>query len=80
MHRLRAEGLGVVLISEELEELLEHADRIAVLFAGRIAGTLPASEADPERLGLLMSGQSLAHASVEPPSPPQHAPDAGAAL
>ena len=47
---------GVVLISEELEELLDHADRIAVLFAGRIAGILPAASADPERLGLLMSG------------------------
>ncbi len=57
MHRLAAEGCGVVLISEELDELLEHADRIAVLFAGRIAGLLPAAGADPERLGLLMSGQ-----------------------
>ncbi len=57
LHRLAAEGRGVVLISEELDELLEHADRIAVLFAGRIAGLLPAAEADPERLGLLMSGQ-----------------------
>ena len=59
MHRLRAQGLGVVLISEEIEELLEHADRIAVLFAGRIAGILPAAEADAERLGLLMSGQTI---------------------
>ena len=58
MHRLRARGLGVVLISEELDELLEHADRIAVLFAGRVAGILPAAGADPERLGLLMSGHA----------------------
>ena len=57
LHRLRARGCGVVLISEELDEVLEHADRIAVLFAGRIAGTLPATDANPERLGLLMSGQ-----------------------
>ena len=56
-HRLASHGLGVVLISEELEELLDHADRIAVLFAGRIANILPAASADPERLGLLMSGQ-----------------------
>ncbi|WP_239478798.1 ABC transporter ATP-binding protein [Lichenicola cladoniae] len=61
MHRLSAQGVGVVLISEEIEELLEHADRIAVLFAGRIAGILPAAEADPERLGLLMSGQTASH-------------------
>jgi len=57
MQALRARGLGVVLISEEIEELLEQADRIAVLFAGRIAGIIPAADADPERLGLLMSGQ-----------------------
>jgi ABC-type uncharacterized transport system ATPase subunit len=59
MHRLCARGIGVVLISEEIEELLDHADRIAVLFAGRIAGILPASDAESERLGLLMSGQAL---------------------
>ncbi|MCQ8239727.1 ABC transporter ATP-binding protein [Acetobacteraceae bacterium KSS12] len=60
MHRLRARGVAVVLISEEIEELLDHADRIAVLCAGRISGILPVAEADPEKLGLLMSGQSLA--------------------
>ena len=56
LHRLASEGAGVVLISEELDELIRHADRIAVLFAGRIVGILPAAAADPERLGLLMSG------------------------
>ncbi len=59
MQRLRASGVGVVLISEEIDELLAQADRIAVLFAGRIAGILPVAEADGERLGLLMSGQAV---------------------
>ena len=78
MHALRDAGVAVVLISEELEELLDHADRIAVLFAGRIAGVLPAAEADAERLGLLISGQTLANVAPpdrsEPPPPPPGAP------
>ena len=59
MRRLRGEGAAIVLISEEIDELLEQADRIAVIFRGRIVGILPTAEADAERLGLLMSGQSL---------------------
>jgi len=56
MQALRATGSAVLLVSEEIEELLEQADRIAVMFRGRITGILPAAEADAERLGLLMSG------------------------
>ncbi len=57
LHRLRAQGAAVVLISEEIEELLAHADRIAVLCAGRIDGIFAAADADAERIGLLMSGR-----------------------
>ena len=57
MRRLRGEGAAIVLISEEIEELLEQADRIAVIFRGRIVGIMSTREADAERLGLLMSGQ-----------------------
>ena len=59
LRRLRDSGAAIVLISEEIEELLEQADRIAVLFRGRIAGIVTARAADPEGLGLLMSGQEL---------------------
>jgi general nucleoside transport system ATP-binding protein len=51
-----ASGLGVLLISEELDELLAVADRIAVLYEGTIAGEMPAAEAEVEELGLLMGG------------------------
>jgi len=54
---LRASGKAVLLMSEDLDELLTLADRIAVLYAGRIAGTFPAAEAEEERLGLLMAGR-----------------------
>jgi general nucleoside transport system ATP-binding protein len=49
-------GLGVLLISEELDELLAVADRIAVLYEGTIAGEMPAADAEVEEIGLLMGG------------------------
>jgi simple sugar transport system ATP-binding protein len=53
---LRGAGCGIVVISEDLEELLTLSDRIAVMYEGRIAGTLDAAEATIARLGLLMTG------------------------
>jgi len=53
---LRARGGGLLVISEDLEELLLLSDRIAVIYEGRIAGIFSAAEAGVERIGLLMSG------------------------
>lgn len=52
----RKRGAAVLLISEDLDEILALSDRIAVIYEGEIVGVMPASEATPERLGLLMSG------------------------
>lgn len=52
----RALGAGVLLISEDLDEVLALSDRIAVMYEGEIVGVLPASEADVETLGLMMCG------------------------
>ncbi len=52
----RREGTATLLISEDLDEILALSDRIAVVFEGRIMGILPAAEATPEKLGLLMAG------------------------
>jgi general nucleoside transport system ATP-binding protein len=52
----RARGAATLLISEDLDELLALSDRIAVLFEGRVVGTLPARGANPEEIGLLMAG------------------------
>ncbi len=52
----RARGAATLLISEDLDELLALADRIAVLFEGKIVGTVFANKADIEHLGLLMAG------------------------
>lgn len=58
--RLRADGRAVVVISEDLEELFQIADRIAVMYEGRIMGVLPIAEASVTRIGLMMSGQEAA--------------------
>jgi ABC-type uncharacterized transport system ATPase subunit len=56
--RLAEGGAGVLLVSSDLDEVLELSDRIAVISRGRITGILPASEATPEKVGLLMGGAS----------------------
>jgi ABC-type uncharacterized transport system ATPase subunit len=59
--RLRAAaeaGIGVLLISTELEELIALSDRIAVIHGGRIMGEMPAHQVDVERLGLMMGGRA----------------------
>jgi len=48
--------MAVLLISEDLDEVLELADRIAVIYEGRIAGEVDAGEASVDELGLLMAG------------------------
>ena len=60
----RATGSGVLLISADLEEIRTLSDRVVVLYGGRIAGELPAAEADELRLGLLMAGAGLASATT----------------
>jgi simple sugar transport system ATP-binding protein len=50
------DGTAVLLISEDLEELISVADKIAVLFEGRIMGILPSEEAETERIGMMMAG------------------------
>ncbi|MEW6226790.1 MAG: ABC transporter ATP-binding protein [Bacillota bacterium] len=52
----RNQGVAILLISEDLEELANLADRIAVIFAGRIMGVLGRDEWDIEKIGLLMAG------------------------
>ncbi len=52
----RDEGCAVVLVSPELDEIMELSDRIAVMFRGQILAILPAEEATKEGIGLLMAG------------------------
>ena len=55
-------GCGVLLISDDLDEVLLMSDRIAVMYEGRIMGVFNAADADREHIGLLMGGHSAAEA------------------
>ncbi len=52
-------GMGIILISEELDEVQKLSDRVAVFFDGRIMDVLSAEAADEKTLGLLMAGLSV---------------------
>jgi ABC-type uncharacterized transport system ATPase subunit len=52
----RNRGAAVLLISEDLDEILALSDTISVIYEGRIVNTLPASKANLNDLGLMMSG------------------------
>ena len=56
LHEAAATGVGVLLISEDLDEILALADRIVVMYEGSLAGEVDAGEATVEELGLLMAG------------------------
>jgi simple sugar transport system ATP-binding protein len=52
----RDDGAAVLLISEDLDEVLQLSDRVAVLYEGAIVATVPAAEAQRDQIGLLMAG------------------------
>ena len=60
----KAEGFAILLASEELEELFNIADRIAVIFKGEILAVFPTEKAQIDTIGLLMAGDRKAAAAV----------------
>jgi ABC-type uncharacterized transport system ATPase subunit len=56
--RERSAGTAILLISAELEELMNLADRIAVMYEGRIVGVVDPRSVTTEQLGLMMAGSS----------------------
>jgi ABC-type uncharacterized transport system ATPase subunit len=52
----RDEGCAILLVSPELDEIMELSDRIAVMFRGKIIAVVPSEEATKEHIGLLMAG------------------------
>ncbi len=63
VHRLliaqRDASTGILLISEDLDELLALADRLAVMYEGRIIGEMPVEGADIQTIGLMMAGTKV---------------------
>ncbi|MDO7788837.1 ABC transporter ATP-binding protein [Desulforamulus aquiferis] len=58
--KAREQGMGVILISEDLEEVTNLSDRIAVFFEGQVMKILPSEEANENNLGMLMAGMDEA--------------------
>ena len=59
-------GAAVLLVSEDLDELLELSDRIAVIFGGRIAHETAAAKADITVIGPCMAGHRAAAPGLSP--------------
>ncbi|WP_135304976.1 ATP-binding cassette domain-containing protein [Haloarcula amylovorans] len=57
--KLADEGITIIIVSHNIESVLEHADRIGVLFRGSLVGTLEPSETDLEELNELMTTGTL---------------------
>ena len=49
-------GVAVLMVSEDLDEIFELSDRIAVFYNGRVVGVVPAAEANRQQIGLMMAG------------------------
>jgi ABC-type sugar transport system ATPase subunit len=60
MTQLAQSGIGLIMISSELPEILGMSDRILVMHEGRVAGILDRAEATQERIMALASGESPA--------------------
>jgi len=54
--KLRSEGAGILLFSEDLDEVFTLSDRIAVIYQGEILAVFDNSQAEIEKIGLLMAG------------------------
>jgi simple sugar transport system ATP-binding protein len=58
VRRAASDGVGVLLISADLEEILAMSHRIVVIHRGRIVGEMRRDGADVERIGMLMGGEA----------------------
>ena len=54
--RLRSEGAGILVVSEEIDELFAICDRIAVMYRGCMSPAIPVSSITTEELGRWMAG------------------------
>ena len=58
LENVKHNGKGILLVSADLEEVMDMSDRIVVMYEGKITGIVDAKDATTEKIGLLMLGQS----------------------
>lgn len=66
---LRNSGSGVLLISEDLDEIIKLSDKILVLYNGKINGVVLKDDVDKELIGQLMAGLSKEKGAIYEPEP-----------
>ena len=52
----RERGVAILLVSEDLDEIMQMSDRIGVMFEGQVVGIVEAGKADVEEIGMMMVG------------------------
>ena len=57
LRQARSKGLGVLLISADLDELIGLSDRLLVIFRGAITASVDPSNVTPDELGAYMAGE-----------------------
>ena len=60
----RDQGMAILLVSTELDEIMALSDRIMVLYEGEIMGLVDSEETSREEVGLMMAGTPLQEAKV----------------
>ena len=56
IQELKKKGVGILLVSEDLEELFQLSDRIGVMFRGRLMGVVSRNDFDLHQIGMMMTG------------------------
>jgi ABC-type uncharacterized transport system ATPase subunit len=59
LHEAASQGVAILLISEDLDEILALADRVAVMYEGQVVGEVDPGEATVDQIGMLMAGGAL---------------------
>nr|WP_277346027.1 ABC transporter ATP-binding protein [Sneathiella chinensis] len=65
LFKAKERGAGVLLISEDLEELLAVSDQVVVMYHGQVSAPMPVEDVTLQQLGLLMSGETFTAAGTE---------------
>jgi simple sugar transport system ATP-binding protein len=65
LRRLAAQGAAVLVISQDLDELMEITDRIGAICGGRLSRFYPTSQMTVEKVGLLMAGVALEEGALD---------------
>ncbi len=77
IRQARRDGLAVLLISADLEELIGLSDTIEVILRGRLTGTFDPDTVTAEDLGAAMTGATHSEPTAEPTAEPTSEPDTG---